>query len=208
MTMPFGQRVFNAPPLVLPALRRPPTRPHVPFYKLPTHNLPTRWSLYRSLLRHAPDSLHREAIKSRWRRPRKRHCTSPHLTLRLLLAEQQTLKDYIELSNLIQCASESASRHSPASQVDGGFVGLEKSDPASNSGASASAVETEVTDKRQCSQVPYYMLPGLQTATAERLRGLEGHLAKLLLEKNTSIALIEEYVSIPASGSRFTRKRR
>ena len=72
-----------------------PSRPRVPFYRLPSHRLPVRWYLYRNLLRSAPDAVHRNATKLRWAQAERRHCTSPAATVALLRYEHDILSDYL-----------------------------------------------------------------------------------------------------------------
>ncbi|CAD6570455.1 MAG: hypothetical protein CYPHOPRED_003947 [Cyphobasidiales sp. Tagirdzhanova-0007] len=84
------------------ALQAPPTVPrplrfHVPFYQLPQHYIPVKWSLYRPLLRACPSQLHSYQVRTRWRTARRRNSTSPRLTMQYLLEEERWLHDYAQL---------------------------------------------------------------------------------------------------------------
>lgn len=77
-----------------PVRLTPPTRFRIPFYAVPQHTIPTRWSLYRPLLKTCISDLHRQVIRARWRQRNRRYCTSPQLTIQYLHQEQRWLQDY------------------------------------------------------------------------------------------------------------------
>ena len=85
----FGQTIIPPSPRT-----RQEQRYKVPFYRLRTHSIPVRWHLYRSLLRLAPDDVHKQQIRRRWRLSARRQCRSPRNTLVHLRLEHRWLEDY------------------------------------------------------------------------------------------------------------------
>lgn len=93
-------------------LPKQPLHYSVPFWKLSSHRIPVKWSLYRYLLRAAvnanlhllnrvitPEDIitsndHVDAIKRRWRQPKMLYCTSPNSCRKLLETEEQFLAMY------------------------------------------------------------------------------------------------------------------
>lgn len=91
----------------------------VPFFRLAQHTVPTKWSLYRNLLRAAeravlprsdgtPSSAGRQCpsnqyhirrIQTRWRMQRNRYCTSPSTTMVMLQQQYQLLGIYNQLTS-------------------------------------------------------------------------------------------------------------
>lgn len=181
--------IFTCAPIALPVIRQPPSRPHVPFYRLVSHTRPTKWSLYRPLLKFAPDSAHREAVRSRWRRPRKRHCTSAHLTIRLLAAEEQTLVDYKRLHHaLLQPEALTASNKGQVPvEPEPALLPTEDSRPSVDS--------LENPDCSPMAITPYHLRCTLPDSTSHRLRGVQEQLEKLQLEESMSASAVENYVS-------------
>lgn len=87
----------------------PPLHFRKPFFELELqHTRPVKWTLYRSLLREAPNETHRQAIRQRWRRPRTRYSTSPAATTARLVEEERWLEDYRRV-NTVVCTGTAAS---------------------------------------------------------------------------------------------------
>lgn len=165
--------IFTAPPIHLPKLRSPPWRPRVPFFKLPSHAIPVKWSLYRRLLQQVPDNLHRDALRKRWRRPRKQYCTSPRLAQRLLQKEEQLLADYRELIKM---------RRQP--------------------GRTQLHEEQVTTDRESSAIIPshlelhsYHETEGLSLQTAARLQALQQTIESFNLSDSISSYVTDSYVS-------------
>lgn len=76
-----------------------PARYGVPFFRLESHTVPVKWSLYRALLRSAPSDLQKQAIRTRWRRRAFRYMTSARKSLVLLRKEESLLDLYENLQN-------------------------------------------------------------------------------------------------------------
>jgi hypothetical protein len=70
--MPFHSTLLSTTPTPTPEVRHPiqhrqniarivsglrPVRPHIPFYRLGAHRVPTLWTLYRGLLRASPSPI-------------------------------------------------------------------------------------------------------------------------------------------------------
>lgn len=187
--------IFTSPALTLPPLRKLPPRPRVPFFKLASHTVPTKWSTYRRLLQYAPDPLHLEAVKSRWRRPRKRNCTGPHLTMRLLDKEDQILKDYIEL-HCLRSKRVGSSMHEISTPVQLYDI---TSLPAPAERASIDQDAEEPTPASSSLSVPYHFYEGLQGSTSTRLKSLQEYIEKLHLNASMSIKVTQDYVSFKQS---------
>lgn len=165
--------IFTAPPIHLPKLRSPPSRPHVPFFKLPSHTIPVKWSLYRRLLQQSPDHLHRDALRKRWRRPRKQYCTSPRLALRLLQKEEQILADYRELNQLRQQPSTTHLHEEEFSTEQ----------------------EISATTPNRLGLRPHHETEGLSIQTAARLQALQQAIESFKLSDTISSHVTDSYVS-------------
>lgn len=192
----FLPSIFSASPIPLPRIRSPPSRPHIPFYKLPSHFIPVKWSLYRRLLQSAPDHIHKQAVRSRWRRPRKQYCTSPNLTRRLLEKEHILLSDYNELRRLQDSttklpavkACEPAATES--SQQNGRTVDYDEQPVSASSSSDAADVNPLGTSLQN-----YHDQPGLSAEASRRLYALQQSLIKFNLDSVISKQVTDNYVS-------------
>jgi hypothetical protein len=195
-------QILNVP-IHLPSIITPPFRFKVSFYKLPSHCIPTKWSLYRELIRLAPDSSHVSLIRQRWRRPRHRFCTSPAITIRLIQREEKWVADYRELK-AASLQGRSLAVHANPSEI----AGTPGDKPAKMSEDSDS--ESEKCAAGQVIQSNPLIMPEvsskLSSGAAKRFHQLQiqqnRRQHKLIMEK----AAIQEYVSV--NGDSYCRYHR
>lgn len=189
--------IFSASPIHLPPIRRPPTRPHVPFYKLPSHTIPLKWSLYRSLLRAAPDAQHREAIRGRWRKTRHRHCTSPRLTLRLLTFETRLLSDYKALLALNVDTLKPESMSGPTLRDD---ANVELGNNLDLPDEQVQAIDCQSNQHGAATAfTPYHELAGLSSESQKRLKKVHENLKAHYTSHAVSLQVGENYVGLASS---------
>ncbi|KAF8334247.1 uncharacterized protein EI90DRAFT_2970660 [Cantharellus anzutake] len=89
--------------------------PRVPFFQLAVHRVPTRWTLYRGLLRNAPGENSKWRLRAFFRRYQ--HLTSPPTTKKKLEQAHSLLDAFIDAKNGDETAMNLARRFESNSRV-------------------------------------------------------------------------------------------